>query len=62
MQRRMKDKLATQDAKYEVLRRYWDLTLFKFLGKANLMGDENMKLLVQLISKLPAAVVDEAIK
>jgi hypothetical protein len=49
IQRRIKDKLKTLQAKVDVVRQYWDQCLFSWLKKASLLGDEGMKKLLNRI-------------
>ena len=40
IQRRMKAKLETQDAKFEVIKIHWNLSLFAWMRKAGEHNDE----------------------
>ena len=62
MQRRMKNKYETLNAKCEVLKMYWDKVLFQFLTKAITNNDENMRLIVEMITRVPIKVQNEVIK
>ena len=58
----MKDKLATQQGKEEVIRMLWNRVLFNLFKKSMELKDDNMKEIVKRITETPLNVTDELIK
>lgn len=57
MQRRMKDKCATIDAKIDVMRLAWDKSIFTWSRKATMYKDDGMKLIMESIKCVRPEIV-----
>jgi len=62
IQRKLKDKLATQHAKQEVVKMHWDRVLFSLVKIAHENHDQGMLNICRSIAECPSNLINELIK
>ena len=58
----MKDKIATKNAKCEIIKIMWDRVYFQLFYLAGKYKDDGMKAMLSKIAVTPKAVIDELLK